>query len=101
MSAEPHKWESDHIKNKDIEYGLFFKDKLMFKSNSKPEIMVKAESYGFLKSSYKDPFEFVTAPHLKENVMIKMRPLQAIWRVVGEVEDKGIKCMELITSEGF
>lgn len=100
-SNKAHEWEVAHTKNDDIEYGLFFKDKLMFNSKSKPEIMVKAEAYGFLKRSYKDPFDFITAPHLKENVVIKMRQLKPVWRVVGEDEKKGIKCMEVIISEDF
>jgi len=74
------KWEHNHINANDIQYGLFLNDELMYVSTSKPEIMIFANSHGWTKDSYKNPNDFITAPHLKEGVVIKMRPLTRVWR---------------------
>lgn len=100
-SKNDHKWERAHVKNNDIEYGLHFEDKLVFASISKSEIMRVAVEKDFVKDSFKSVDDFVTAPHLKDGVGIRMRVLKPYWTVVGENKDNNTKALTLTTQEQF
>jgi hypothetical protein len=96
-----HRWERVHSKNHDIEYGLHFKDKLVFSSISKSEIMRVAVEKDFVKDSFKSVDDFVTAPHLKDEVSIRMRALKPYWTVVGEDKKNNTQALTFTMSEQF
>ena len=92
--SDKHEWEKTHIEDDDIEYILLNGDKLIATSPFKSEIMAQALENDLLKDSFKSIDDFVTAPHLKKGVVIKMRQKSKQWIYVRTIKDPNTKTAE-------